>query len=71
MGQYLPVLAMIVLAGLFAAVSFFASRLLAPRRPTPGIASRRSNTASWPRKRAATSSLSVAISLSRSSSVRS
>jgi NADH-quinone oxidoreductase subunit A len=35
MGQYLPVLAMIVLAGLFAAVSFFASRLLAPRRPTP------------------------------------
>jgi len=35
MGQYLPVLALIVLAGLFAAVSFFASRLLAPRRPTP------------------------------------
>jgi len=35
MGQYLPVLALLVLAGLFAAVSFFASRLLAPRRPTP------------------------------------
>ena len=33
MGQYLPVLALLVLAGLFAAVSFVASNLLNPRRP--------------------------------------
>ena len=33
MGQYLPVLALLVLAVLFAAVSFVASRLLAPQRP--------------------------------------
>ena len=31
-GQYLPILALLVLASLFAAVSFVASRLLAPRR---------------------------------------
>jgi len=34
MAQYLPVLALLVLAGLFAALSFVASRLLAPRNPT-------------------------------------
>jgi NADH-quinone oxidoreductase subunit A len=34
MGQYLPVLAMIVLAALFAALSLVASKLLAPRRTT-------------------------------------
>ena len=34
MGQYLPVLAMIVLATLFAALSLVASKLLAPRRST-------------------------------------
>jgi NADH-quinone oxidoreductase subunit A len=34
MGQYLPVLMLLVLAVVFAALSFFASRLLAPRRPT-------------------------------------
>ncbi|HVL26920.1 MAG TPA: NADH-quinone oxidoreductase subunit A [Acidimicrobiales bacterium] len=34
MDQYLPLLAMLVLAALFAAVSFVASRLVAPRRPT-------------------------------------
>ena len=34
MGQYLPVLALLVLATLFGALSFFASRLLAPRRPS-------------------------------------
>jgi NADH-quinone oxidoreductase subunit A len=33
-GQYLPILALLVLAALFAAVSFIFSRLLAPRRPT-------------------------------------
>jgi NADH-quinone oxidoreductase subunit A len=33
-GQYLPVLALLVLAVLFGALSFFASRLLAPRRPS-------------------------------------
>ena len=33
MGQYLPVLALLVLAGLFAAVSLVASNLLNPRRP--------------------------------------
>ncbi len=34
MAEYLPVLAMLVLAVLFAAISFVASRLLAPQRPT-------------------------------------
>jgi NADH-quinone oxidoreductase subunit A len=34
MGQYLPILALLVLAALFAAVSFVFSRLLAPRKPT-------------------------------------
>ncbi|HEX2850072.1 MAG TPA: NADH-quinone oxidoreductase subunit A [Acidimicrobiales bacterium] len=34
MDQYLPLLLMLVLAGLFAALSFLASKLLAPRRPT-------------------------------------
>ena len=34
MGQYLPVLAMVVLAVLFAALSLVASKLLAPRRST-------------------------------------
>lgn len=34
MAQYLPVLALLVLAALFAAVSFVASKLLAPRNPT-------------------------------------
>jgi NADH-quinone oxidoreductase subunit A len=34
LGQYLPILAMLVLAALFAALSFVASRLLAPRRST-------------------------------------
>jgi NADH-quinone oxidoreductase subunit A len=33
-GQYLPVLALLVLAGLFAALSFAASALLHPRKPT-------------------------------------
>src|SRR5436305_9955006 len=33
--DYLPILAMFILAGIFAGVSFFASRLLAPHRPTP------------------------------------
>jgi NADH-quinone oxidoreductase subunit A len=33
-GQYLPVVALLVLAVLFGALSFFASRLLAPRRPS-------------------------------------
>jgi NADH-quinone oxidoreductase subunit A len=32
--DYLPILAMFVLAGLFAGLSFFASGLLAPKRPT-------------------------------------
>ena len=35
MAQYLPLLAMLILAALFAGLSFVASRLLAPRRPTP------------------------------------
>lgn len=35
MAQFLPILALMVLAGLFAGVSFFASRLLNPPRPTP------------------------------------
>src|SRR5687768_1593684 len=34
MGQYLPVIALMVVAVLFGALSFFASRLLAPRRPS-------------------------------------
>lgn len=34
LGQYLPIFAMLVLAALFAAVSFLASKLLAPRRTT-------------------------------------
>jgi NADH-quinone oxidoreductase subunit A len=33
-GQYLPIVAMIVLAALFAALSFVASSLMQPRRPT-------------------------------------
>jgi NADH-quinone oxidoreductase subunit A len=35
MDDYLPILGMFVLAGIFAGVSFLASRLLAPQRPTP------------------------------------
>jgi NADH-quinone oxidoreductase subunit A len=34
MGQYLPILALLVLAALFAAISFVASNLFSPRRPT-------------------------------------
>jgi NADH-quinone oxidoreductase subunit A len=34
MGQYLPVVCLLALAGLFGALSFGASRLLAPRRPS-------------------------------------
>jgi NADH-quinone oxidoreductase subunit A len=34
MGQYLPIVALMVLAVLFAVLSFVASKLLAPRRPT-------------------------------------
>jgi NADH-quinone oxidoreductase subunit A len=34
MGQYLPVVALLIVAVLFGALSFFASRLLAPRRPS-------------------------------------
>jgi NADH-quinone oxidoreductase subunit A len=34
MAQYLPVLVLLVLAALFAALSFVASKLLAPRNPT-------------------------------------
>jgi NADH-quinone oxidoreductase subunit A len=34
MGQYLPVVCLLVLAVVFGALSFFASRLLAPRRPS-------------------------------------
>jgi NADH-quinone oxidoreductase subunit A len=34
MGQYLPVISLMVVAVLFGALSFFASRLLAPRRPS-------------------------------------
>ncbi|MCU1453659.1 MAG: nuoA [Acidimicrobiales bacterium] len=34
MGQYLPVVAMLVLAVVFAILSFAASKLLAPRRPS-------------------------------------
>ncbi|MBV8560154.1 MAG: NADH-quinone oxidoreductase subunit A [Acidimicrobiia bacterium] len=38
MVDYLPILAIFILAGIFAGVSFFASRLLAPQRPTPAKA---------------------------------
>ena len=34
MGQYLPVVVLLALAIVFGALSFFASRLLAPRRPS-------------------------------------
>jgi len=34
MGQYLPIVCLLVLATIFGALSFFASRLLAPRRPS-------------------------------------
>jgi NADH-quinone oxidoreductase subunit A len=34
MGQYLPIIALLALATLFGALSFGASRLLAPRRPS-------------------------------------
>src|SRR5580765_7614734 len=34
MGQYLPIVALLVVAMLFGALSFGASRLLAPRRPS-------------------------------------
>lgn len=34
MGQYLPVICLLALAGVFGALSFGASRLLAPRRPS-------------------------------------
>ncbi len=34
MGQYLPILAMLVLAILFAAISILVSKILAPRRPS-------------------------------------
>ncbi len=34
MGEYLPILTMLVLATLFAGLSFFASSLLGPKRPT-------------------------------------
>ena len=34
MGQYLPIVCLLILAGLFGALSFFASSLLAPRRPS-------------------------------------
>ena len=33
LGQYLPIVALLTLAVIFAALSFVASRLLAPRRP--------------------------------------
>src|SRR5205814_5128008 len=35
MADYLPILALLLLAGLFAGLSFFASGVLAPSRPTP------------------------------------
>jgi NADH-quinone oxidoreductase subunit A len=34
-GQYLPIVVLMVLAAAFAALSFFGSRLLGPHRPTP------------------------------------
>ena len=38
MAQYLPLLVMLALATLFAALSFVASRLMAPQRPNPAKA---------------------------------
>ena len=35
MDQYLPLLVMLILAALFAGLSFVASQIMAPRRPTP------------------------------------
>jgi NADH-quinone oxidoreductase subunit A len=35
MAQYLPLLVLLILAALFAGLSFVASKLLAPKRPTP------------------------------------
>jgi NADH-quinone oxidoreductase subunit A len=35
MAQYLPLLVMLILAALFAGLSFVASQIMAPRRPTP------------------------------------
>ena len=35
MAQYLPLFAMLILGGLFAGLSFVASRIFAPKRPTP------------------------------------
>ena len=35
MAQYLPLLVMLILAALFAGLSFVASRIMAPRHPTP------------------------------------
>jgi len=35
LGQYLPILLLLVLAGAFAILSVLASRFLGPRRPTP------------------------------------
>ena len=35
MDQYLPLLLMLILAGLFAGLSFVASKIMAPKRPTP------------------------------------
>jgi NADH-quinone oxidoreductase subunit A len=35
LSQYLPIVILLVLAGAFAVLSVVASRLLAPRRPTP------------------------------------
>jgi NADH-quinone oxidoreductase subunit A len=35
MDQYLPLLVMLILAALFAGLSFVASEILAPKRPTP------------------------------------
>jgi len=34
MGQYLPIVVLLILAVIFGVLSFFASRLLAPRRPS-------------------------------------
>jgi NADH-quinone oxidoreductase subunit A len=35
LGQYLPIVVLLVLAAAFAVLSIMAARLLAPRRPTP------------------------------------
>jgi NADH-quinone oxidoreductase subunit A len=35
LGQYLPIVVLLVLAAAFAVLSILAARLLAPRRPTP------------------------------------